>query len=120
MRIFSSSASVTAGRFERRKLFRMHTRLVSLVAAAFALLAAGPASLAQPIEAVTGNPTTRARSSPVFTLYFENDTFTGTDQHYTNGLKFYWLSADLVGWGQTGRRERAVAALPFINRSGGQ
>jgi hypothetical protein len=53
-------------------------------------------------------------------MYFENDAFTGTDQHYTNGLKFSWLSADLVTWGQTGWRERAVAALPFINRADGQ
>jgi hypothetical protein len=32
-------------------------------------------------------PTARARRAPVFTLYFENDTFSGTDQHYTNGVK---------------------------------
>jgi hypothetical protein len=43
--------------------------------------------LAQPEAPVL---TTRARSAPVFTLYFENVTFSGTDQHYTNGVKLSW------------------------------
>jgi lipid A 3-O-deacylase len=64
--------------------------------------------------------TTRARSSPVFTIYFENDVFSGTDSHYTNGVKFSWLSADLGAWGQTGWRQRFVELLPFVNRPGGQ
>ncbi|MBL9200176.1 MAG: lipid A deacylase LpxR family protein [Opitutaceae bacterium] len=64
--------------------------------------------------------TARARSAPVFTAYFENDTFTGTDQHYTNGLKLSWLSADLADWGQTGWRKTLVAMLPFVNRTEGQ
>ena len=64
--------------------------------------------------------TARARSSPVFTVYVENDVFTGTDQHYTNGLKLSWLSADLAGWGQTGWRKTVVEALPFVNRADGQ
>lgn len=95
----------------------MNYRSLFLRAAAWALMIT-PGAFAQPTDALA--PTTRARSSPVFTMYFENDTFTGTDQHYTNGLKFSWLSADLVDWGQTGWRERVVAALPFINRPGGQ
>jgi len=65
-------------------------------------------------------PTERARSAPVFTLYFENDVFSGTDQHYTNGLKLSWLSADLVDWGEPGWRRTLVGALPFVNRPGGQ
>ncbi|MDP3069675.1 MAG: lipid A deacylase LpxR family protein [Opitutaceae bacterium] len=64
--------------------------------------------------------TERARSAPVFTVYFENDTFTGTDEHYTNGLKFSWLSADLVDWGQVGWRKTFIDLLPFVNRTGGQ
>lgn len=75
----------------------MNYRSLFLRAAAWALLIS-PVALAQPTDALA--PTTRARSSPVFTMYFENDTFTGTDQHYTNGLKFSWLSADLVDWGR--------------------
>jgi len=64
--------------------------------------------------------TDKARSAPVITVYFENDVFTGTDQHYTNGLKFSWLSADLVDWGQKGWRKTVVESLPFINRPEGQ
>jgi len=95
----------------------MNHRSVFLRAAALALLATVGA-FSQP--ASPGSPTARARSSPVFTMYVENDTFTGTDQHYTNGLKFSWLSADLVDWGQTGWRKRVVDALPFVNRTEGQ
>lgn len=65
-------------------------------------------------------PATRVRLDAVFTLYFENDTFNDTDEHYTNGLKFSWLSADLADWGQTGWRQRFIEALPFVNRPGGQ
>ncbi|HEX2853053.1 MAG TPA: lipid A deacylase LpxR family protein [Opitutaceae bacterium] len=65
-------------------------------------------------------PSERARSAPVFTMYFENDTFTGTDQHYSNGVKLSWLSSDLVGWGQTGWRKQMVDLLPFVNRTEGQ
>lgn len=56
----------------------------------------------------------------MFTLYFENDTFSGTDQHYTNGVKLSWLSSDLVDWGQSGWRKTIVESLPFVNRAGGQ
>ena len=61
-----------------------------------------------------------ARAAPVLTVYFENDTFTGTDQHYTNGLKISELSADLVDWGQVGWRKTFVEILPFVNRPDGQ
>lgn len=63
---------------------------------------------------------TRARSAPVFSLYFENDYFGGTDRHYTNGVKFSWLSADLATWGQEGWRRSFVEMLPFVNREGAQ
>lgn len=67
-----------------------------------------------------GVSTVRARSAPTFILYFENDYFGGTDQHYTNGLKLAWLTGDLNTWGQTGWRRSFVEALPFVNREGGQ
>ena len=73
--------------------------------------------LAQSADSV---PTARARRAPVFTLYFENDTFSGTDQHYTNGVKLSWLTSDLVDWGQSGWRKTIVESLPFVNRAGGQ
>ena len=37
----------------------------------------------------------------VFSLYFENDLFTDTDQHYTNGTKIGWVSPDLEAFAQT-------------------
>ncbi|MFH1496364.1 MAG: lipid A deacylase LpxR family protein [Verrucomicrobiota bacterium] len=64
--------------------------------------------------------TLRARDAGVFTVYFENDYFTGTDKHYTNGAKFSWLSGDLSEWGQRGWRQALIDALPFINRPGTQ
>jgi lipid A 3-O-deacylase len=65
-------------------------------------------------------PTQRARSSPVLTIYFENDVFNGTDRHYTAGEKISWISADLTEWGWTGWRKDIVDALPFVNRPEGQ
>jgi hypothetical protein len=61
-----------------------------------------------------------ARDAGTFTLYFENDYFGGTDRHYTNGLKFSWLSSDLTAWGQRGWRQSFIEALPFVNRPDGQ
>ncbi len=82
------------------------------------VLAAGAGLSAQP----AGPPisTERARSAPVFTVYFENDVFNNTDFHYSNGVKLSWLSADLAGWGQQGWRQTLVGALPFVNRPDGQ
>lgn len=61
-------------------------------------------------------PVERAKSAPVFTLYFENDYFGGEDQHYTNGVKLSWVSADLSDWGQEGWRKEVLETLPFVNR----
>lgn len=89
-----------------------------LLAAAVVALATGAGLPAQPTD--LPNATLRARAAPVLTLYIENDSFTGSDQHYTSGLKVSWLSADLVDWGQHGWRKRFVDLLPFVNRPGGQ
>jgi lipid A 3-O-deacylase len=86
-------------------------------AVAFALTT-GVGLFVQPMDSHAS--TERARSAPVFTIYFENDIFSGTDEHYTNGLKLSWLSADLVDWGQTGWRKRFIEFLPFVNRPAGQ
>jgi hypothetical protein len=83
--------------------------------AAWTLLAADGLGRPSPVAA-----TDRARAAPVFTAYFENDIVTGTDRHYTNGLKLSWLSADLVEWARPGWRRVLVDALPFVNRSDGQ
>ncbi|MET0262701.1 MAG: lipid A deacylase LpxR family protein [Rariglobus sp.] len=61
-------------------------------------------------------PVERARSAPVFTLYFENDYFGGEDRHYTNGTKLSWVSGDLSEWGQEGWRKGFLESLPFVNK----
>lgn len=51
--------------------------------------------------ALCSPPTLHADVSPpvenksTFVLYFENDTFAGTDKHYTNAVKLSWISKDL-------------------------
>ena len=65
-------------------------------------------------------PVERARRAGVFTIYFENDWFGGTDENYSNGVKLSWLSDDLTDWGQTGWRHSFLSALPFVNRPGTQ
>ena len=70
--------------------------------------------------AIDENGQTRARSAGVFSVYFENDYFGGTDRHYTNGAKFSYLSGDLETWGQQGFRRSLVEMLPFVNREGAQ
>ncbi|MBC8009106.1 MAG: lipid A deacylase LpxR family protein [Burkholderiales bacterium] len=91
------------------------------------LLAQSPAPLATPDSAVPAGanaepvvPVERARDAGVFTIYVENDYFTGTDKDYTSGTKLSWLSGDLTEWGQTGWRSGFLAALPFVNRPGTQ
>jgi Uncharacterized protein conserved in bacteria len=79
-----------------------------------------PPSITGPGPTLDENGSARARSAPVFSIYFENDYFGGTDRHYTNGAKFSWLSADLSTWGREGARRRFLEVLPFINREGAQ
>lgn len=62
-------------------------------------------------------PVERSRRASVFTVYFENDYFGGEDQHYTNGVKLSWMSADLTDWGQEGWRQSFIDVLPFVNRA---
>ena len=85
---------------------------------AFLLLALAVAPLGAADDAAIPNHT--ARLAGTFTFYMENDYFGGTDRHYTNGLKLSWFSSDLADWGQSGWRQRFIAALPFVNRPGAQ
>lgn len=79
------------------------------------------ASLSPLASLAAQEPSARlARNTPVFTLSYENDYFGGQDRHYTSGVKFSWLSADLTSWGQTGWRQSFLEALPFVNRPGAQ
>lgn len=77
------------------------------------LLSAAPAP-------AQGPTTERARQAGLFTLYVENDYFTGTDRNYTNGVKLSWMTADLSDWGQRGWRQHLLESLPFINATGTQ
>ena len=58
------------------------------------------------------------------TFMFENDLFGNTDQQYTNGIQFGWLSPDLAHFEQAGRlpdwSRPFVSALPWVNRAGAQ
>ena len=57
-------------------------------------------------------------------LYFENDIFNGTDQHYTNALRLTWVSQDLTEYDEDTRLPRwglpLIRKLPLINRPGFQ
>jgi len=88
----------------------MKTHLAAVAATSLALSAGG----AWAEEGAT-IPEQRARNAPVFTFYFENDYFGGTDEHYTNGVKWSWVGPDLTDWGQKGWRKTFVDALPFVN-----
>jgi len=59
-----------------------------------------------------------------FFFYLENDTFSGTDRHYTNALRLTWLSSDLTEYDEDTRLPRwglpLLRKLPLINRPGFQ
>lgn len=55
-----------------------------------------------------------------FGLYFENDLFSGTDQHYTNGFKLGWSSRDLEQFADSSYASPFLPVfnlLPYINET---
>ena len=53
-----------------------------------------------------------------FTIYWENDTFLGTDRDYTNGLKLSWSTPFLPGPAAShlpGWSHAVINHLPFVN-----
>jgi len=53
-------------------------------------------------------------------LYFENDLFAGTDEHYTSGVKLSWSSPDLARWSDTPYANPLLPVfnlLPYINET---
>jgi len=48
-----------------------------------------------------GQETPEAQKAWTFSVYFENDLFTHTDKHYTNGTKLSWISPDLTSYKTT-------------------
>ena len=63
-------------------------------------------------------------SSATLILTEENDFFAGTDEHYTNGIKLTWISADLKKYAEDERLPAFAVAylqrLPFVNEPGQQ
>nr|NJM02881.1 lipid A deacylase LpxR family protein [Desulfobacula sp.] len=67
--------------------------------------------LTQPVAAYDG----------AMTLIIENDTFTGSDDNYTNGVGFSWASDDLDTYGRESflnKWGRFWAFLPFVKDDG--
>lgn len=63
-----------------------------------------------------------AKGSQTLTLYFENDTFFGTDYLYTNGVKLSWTSPDLEDCRDTSTMgawaDSLIGWLPFTQNPG--
>ncbi len=104
-------------------------------------LASGPTSGPGPAPAATIDPATGPAASPAnaaakpadkpgsisgatLILTEENDFFAGTDEHYTNGIKLTWISADLKKYAEDERLPDFAVAylnrLPFVNEPGQQ
>ena len=63
-----------------------------------------------------------AQKAWTFSAYFENDLFSHTDQHYTNGTKLSWISPDLTSYAESDKLPDwslpLIHRLPFINEPG--
>ena len=69
-----------------------------------------------------GQETPEAQKAWTFSVYFENDLFTHTDKHYTNGTKLSWISPDLTSYKESNKLPDwslpLIRRLPFINKPG--
>ena len=95
----------------------MRIILAAALVALAACLPAAPASADSNATMVDGKTPAQYRT---FIAYFENDLFSGTDQHYTNAVKFTWLTKDvneyegvLPDW-----LLPTASSLPFVRDSG--
>ena len=64
------------------------------------------------LRTLAADPNKDTVTHGTMSIYFENDTFTGTDRYYTNGVKLSWTSADLEKFSDT---PYASPLLPFLN-----
>lgn len=82
-------------------------RLAACLAAALILL---------PVRATAQEP---YDNSWTFSVHFENDLFADTDQNYTSGVKFSWVSPDLTRFRDDKQLPEwiypYIESLPFIN-----
>lgn len=65
-------------------------------------------------------PTDRPNAG-TYSVYFENDLFSGTDQQYTNGLRLSWTSPTLSRYGDNktmGKLGRLLDDISWLGRSG--
>ena len=64
----------------------------------------------------------RVEDAGTVSLRFENDFFTHTDRHYTNGVKLSWTSPDLTSYAENEDlprwSHRIIRCLPYINEPG--
>lgn len=85
-------------------------RIIALLVLAITGLLAGPAAAVKLEEA------------HALSFYLENDLFSGTDEHYTNGVKLTWVSRDLVSFAEAGKLPGwilpVIEKFPFINEPG--
>ncbi len=56
--------------------------------------------------------TKKADDSGTFSLYFENDTFAGTDRCFTGGFKLGWMSGNLKNY----QKNPLLRWLPFVDK----
>jgi hypothetical protein len=80
------------------------------------------AALVAPAAPVRAGDAPAPGKAWTFSLYFENDLFSGTDRNYTNGVKLSWVSPDLSSYRKgAGLPDWAVPwvrRLPFVNTPG--
>ncbi len=61
----------------------------------------------------------KVEDSSTFSVRFENDLFTNTDRHYTNGVKLSWTSPDLTSYAENKDLPQwshgLIRRLPYIN-----
>lgn len=78
-----------------------------------------PALLLLPVPSVAQEP---YDNTWTFSVHFENDLFADTDENYTSGVKFSWVSPDLTRYRDDNQLPEwiypYVEALPFINEPG--
>jgi lipid A 3-O-deacylase len=86
-----------------------------LAGAATALLVIGLFPGAAPAQTASANPI------KAFSIYWENDSVTGSDQDYSNGLKLTWSRPYLTrGHPGPGLKALAFSRLPFMRNTAAQ
>jgi lipid A 3-O-deacylase len=100
-------------------MFNLHCRKGFLLGIAF-LAAAGVVAVF--CSEGRASSTVDKLAARTFSLYFENDLFTGSDRHYTNGTKLTWVSPDLSTFEEYGPIPKSwlpyIDYLPFVNEPG--